>query len=165
MVSQRHKIFISYHHGRDQAYADKIKELYKKAMIDKSMRDDLSYLTVETILSRIRLEHLKDSTVTVVLVGVDTWGRKWVDWEIYSSLRGYGDRTINGLIGVYLPIHSNNSFRLTDNIRSGYAISIHWEDIKIDFINAVHKAWNRKKYRPDLIVNSRPLRLHNAPLK
>ncbi len=165
MVTYKHKIFISYHHGRDQSYADKLKNLYKTAIIDKSMREDISYLASESILRKIRLEHLMDSTVTVVLVGVNTWGRKWVDWEIYSSLRGYGERTINGLVGVFLPVHSGRQFRLTDNIESGYAIEIQWKDINADFIDAVHKAWNRRKYRPDLIDNSRPLRQHNAPLR
>lgn len=165
MVTVRHKIFISYHHGDDQAYADKLTSFYKKAIIDKSMKEDFSYLTNETILRKIRFDHLMNSTVTVVLVGVNTWGRKWIDWEINSSLRGYGDRTINGLVGVYLPVHSGRPFRLTDNIISGYAVRIQWKDVGSDFVNAVHNAWNRRKYRPDLIDNSRISRLHNAPLR
>jgi hypothetical protein len=53
MVSQKHKVFISYHHDHkvfisyhhdaDQAYADKLRELYGgNAIIDKSMYADLS---------------------------------------------------------------------------------------------------------------------------
>lgn len=129
------------------------------------MREDLSYLRCETILRRIRLDHLMDSTFTVMLIEVNAWGRKWVDWEIYSSLRGYGERTINGLVGVFLPVHSGKPFRLTDNIQSGYAVEIRWKDLSSDFIPSVHKAWNRRKYRPDLIDNSRPLRRHNAALR
>lgn len=129
------------------------------------MREDLSYLRCETILRRIRLDHLMDSTFTVMLIEVNAWGRKWVDWEIYSSLRGYGERIINGLVGVFLPVHSGKPFRLTDNIQSGYAVEIRWKDLSSDFIPSVHKAWNRRKYRPDLIDNSRPLRRHNAALR
>ncbi|WP_209440993.1 TIR domain-containing protein [Paenibacillus maysiensis] len=43
----------------------------------------------------MRTKHLKDSTVTFVLIGESTWSRRWVDWEIYSSLCGYGERTAN----------------------------------------------------------------------
>ena len=166
MVTKRHKVFISYHHDEDQEYADRLRLLYgeSKAIIDKSMYDDLSHLQTETILKRIRREHLLDSTVTVVLVGEHTWGRKWIDWEIYSSLRGYGERTVNGLLGVYLPKHRRKHFRLTDNVRSGYAIKIKWEDVETEFIDAVHKAWNGRR-RTNLIDNSRPLRERNAPLE
>lgn len=166
MVSKRHKVFISYHHDQDQAYADKLRELYgaSKAIIDKSMYDDLSHLETETILKKIRREHLLDSTVTVVLVGEHTWGRKWIDWEIYSSLRGYGERTINGLVGVYLPNHRRKHFRLTDNLRSGYAVKVKWESVEAEFIDAVHKAWNGRR-RTNLIDNSRLLRERNAPLE
>lgn len=166
MVIKRHKVFISYHHDEDQEYADSLREFYgsSKAIIDKSMYEDLSHLQNETILKKIRREHLLDSTITVVLVGKYTWGRKWVDWEIYSSLRPYADRTVNGLVGVYLPEHRKKHFRLTDNINSNYALKIKWEDVETKFIDTVHKAWNRRK-KYDLIDNTRPLRQRNAPLE
>ena len=73
MVSKRHKVFISYHHDVDQAYADEIRDLYDgEAIIDKSMYDDFSHLQTDTILNKIRQEHLLDSTVTVVLIGEHT---------------------------------------------------------------------------------------------
>ncbi len=166
MVSKRHKVFISYYHEDDQEYANDLRDFYgkSKAIIDKSMYRDLSYLQTQTILTKIRREHLLDSTVTVVLVGEHTWGRKWVDWEIDASLRPYAERTINGLVGIYLPNHNPKYFRLTDNIESGYAIALHWDDIEDDFIDAVHTAFNRRR-RDDLIDNSRQIRERNAPLK
>jgi len=165
MVSQKHKVFISYHHDADQVYADKLRELYGgNAIIDKSMYVDLSHLQVDTILNKIRQEHLLDSTVTVVLVGEHTWGRKWVDWEIYASLRPYAERTRNGLVGVYLPNYKKKHFRLTDNVQSGYAVAIKWEDVGEKLIDAIHQAWNNRK-RPELIDNLRKLRERNAPLE
>ena len=166
MVSRRHKIFLSYHHDFDQEYAELIKEIYgsNRAIIDKSMYKDISHLCSETILQRIRTEHLIDSTVTVVLVGKHTWGRKWIDWEIHASLRPYGYRTINGLVGVYLPGYSNTDFRLTDNIQSGYALELDWSDIEADFIDVIHQAFNRRD-QPELIDNTRGLRERNAPLE
>lgn len=166
MISKRHKVFISYHHEEDQQYADELRNLYgkSKAIIDKSMYTDMSHLQNETILRKIRREHLLDSTVTVVLVGKHTWGRKWVDWEINASLRPYSDRTVNGLVGIYLPGYRRKAFRLTDNINSGYALALHWKDVERDFVDIVHKAFNRRR-RDDLIDNSRSLRQQNAPLE
>jgi len=112
MVTKRHKVFISYHHEVDQKYADVLREFYGRlrAIIDKSMYKDLSHFQPETIRKKIRRDHLLDSTVTVVLVGKHTWGRKWVDWEIYSSLRPYAERTVNGLVGVFLPGYRKKYF-------------------------------------------------------
>jgi hypothetical protein len=164
-VSKRHKVFISYYHDEDQEYANKLRSFYgkSKAIIDKSMYTDLSRLQDETILKKIRQDHLRDSTVTVVLVGENTWGRKWVDWEINSSLRPYGDRTRSGLVGIYLPNHRKKHFRLTDNINSGYAVRLRWDEVEEKFIDAVHDAYN-KRNRPKLIDNTRNLRERNAPI-
>lgn len=165
MVTNKHKVFLSYHHEADQDYAEALVDYYGKQrmIIDKSMYDDFSHLKNETILKKIRDKHLKDSTVTVVLVGEHTWGRKWVDWEIHSSLRSYGERTRNGLVGIYLPNHSRRHFRLTDNIRSGYALRLRWDLVGDDFIDAVHMAWNRRR-RVDLIDDLRSHRERNASL-
>ncbi|WP_372493341.1 TIR domain-containing protein [Janibacter melonis] len=38
-------------------------------------------------MDRIRTKYLGDSSVTIVLVGSCTWARRYVDWEVYSSLR------------------------------------------------------------------------------
>jgi hypothetical protein len=166
LVSKRHKVFISYHHDEDQDYADKLRQYYgsSRAIIDKSMREDLGHLQPDTIMNKIRREHFTDSTVTVVLIGNHTWGRKWVDWEIGASIRPYMERTINGLVGIWLPDHSLNDFRLTDNLQSGYAVDLSWEDVEDDFIDKVHEAYNRRR-RADLIDNTRSTRERNASLK
>ncbi|MBN1655077.1 MAG: TIR domain-containing protein [Deltaproteobacteria bacterium] len=39
------------------------------------------------VMRRIRDEHLRDSTVTIVMIGNCTWSRKYVDWELQASLR------------------------------------------------------------------------------
>ena len=44
-------------------------------------------LATDTIRQRIRDNFIRDATVTVVLIGPCTWQRKYVDWEIGSSLR------------------------------------------------------------------------------
>ena len=166
MAPERHKIFISYYHDEDQDYANKLASRYGDAIIDKSLYGDFGHLDNDTILNKIRKEHLRNSTVTVVLVGMHTYGRKWVDWEINASLRPYGDRTRNGLLGVYLPNHSRKHFRLTDNILSGYAVRINWKDLerKNSFSRSVQKAWEKRR-SDGLIVNSRRIREKNAPIR
>lgn len=76
MAPYRHKIFISYYHDEDQDYADTLASRYGDAIIDKSLYGDFGYLNNDTILNKIRKEHLRNSTVTVVLVGMHTYGRK-----------------------------------------------------------------------------------------
>ena len=96
-----HKVFISYHHENDQWYKDKLVEIgYQHSIfIDKSVdtgdiSDDLSD---QRIREKIRDDYLRDSTVTIVLVGTETKHRKHVDWEIYSSMY---DGTVNKKSGI-----------------------------------------------------------------
>ena len=57
----------------------------------------------QKIREYIRDEHLKDTTVTILLVGTETKNRKHIDWELYSSMY---DGTVNkksGIIVILLP--------------------------------------------------------------
>ena len=54
-------------------------------------------LSDESIREKIRDEYLRDSTVTIVLVGTETKRRKHIDWEIYSSMY---DGAVNKKSGV-----------------------------------------------------------------
>jgi len=103
MPETKHKVFISYHHSNDQGY--------KEALIDWSDNNDIfidasvdtgdidENLSDDAIRQKIRDEYLRDSTVTIVLVGTDTKYRKHVDWEIYSSMF---DGTVNNKSGVFV---------------------------------------------------------------
>ena len=53
---------------------------------------------------KIRDEYLRDSTVTIVIVGTETKNRKHVDWEIYSSMY---DGTVNKKSGILVISLSN----------------------------------------------------------
>ena len=54
--------------------------------VDKSVDtgDILENQTDERIRTEIRDDYLRDSTVTIVLIGADTKRRKHVDWEIHD---------------------------------------------------------------------------------
>jgi len=83
-------------------------------------------LDAETIYQKIRDEYLKDSTVTVVLIGAKTWKRKHVDWEIGSSIRQTKYNSCSGLLGIILPRNSNYHLSLYKNVERGYADLHHW---------------------------------------
>jgi len=122
-------------------------------------------LKTETIKRKIRDEYLRDSTVTVVLVGKETWKRKHVDWEISSSIRHTQYNPRSGLLGIILPSHPHyrkkgyNQYiippRLYDNIKCGFAEIYYWTNNSNIIQNWIHKAFLRKtRILPD---NSRPL--------
>lgn len=84
-----HKTFLSYHHANEQDLKDEIIDLFGgESFIDKSVSDgDISTTnTDETIMRTIREDFLKDSTVTVVLIGTETKNRPFVNTEIQASL-------------------------------------------------------------------------------
>ena len=55
------------------------------------------------IMQQIRERHLRTTTVTIVMIGKETWGRKFVDWEIAASLRNTKTTTASGLLAINLP--------------------------------------------------------------
>lgn len=86
-----HKVFISYHHENDQWAKNELLQWNdeEEIFIDRSVdTGDISdELTDEEIRVKIRDEYLRDSTVTILLVGQETRFRKHIDWEFYSSMR------------------------------------------------------------------------------
>ncbi len=110
----RHKVFVSYHHANDQAYRNYFEKLFVDThdiMVSKSVQiGEISpNLQTETIRQKIRDEYLGDSTVTIVLIGSQTWQRKHVDWEIGSSIRETMNSSRSGLLGMCIP---SDGFRL-----------------------------------------------------
>src|SRR6478735_9853046 len=110
MASYIHKVFISYHHSEDEAYKKRFEILFakdKEIIINQSVQigDIDPNIKTETIRQKIRDEYLRDSSVTVVLVGKYTWQRKHVDWEIGSSIRDTELNPRSGLLGIFLPTY------------------------------------------------------------
>ena len=102
-----HKVFISYHHANDQAYKDLLvkfnaeNHIFDDQSVDTGEIDD--DLDDETIRQKIRDEYLKDTSVTIVLVGTETRKRKHVDWEIYSSMFDGKVNKKSGIVVITLP--------------------------------------------------------------
>ena len=102
-----HKVFISYYHDDDQDYKEELVEMGEnnEIFIDRSVDtgDIPDNLPSETIRRKIRDDYLRDSTVTIVLVGRNTWRRKHVDWEIHSSMFDGPINKQSGILVVNLP--------------------------------------------------------------
>ena len=107
ILMTKHKVFISYHHDNDQWAKEKLLELNNKydIFIDGSVdtgdiSDDLSD---EKIRKKIRDEYLRDTTVTILLVGTGTKNRKHIDWELYSSMYDGKKNKKSGILVIQLP--------------------------------------------------------------
>jgi hypothetical protein len=163
----RRSIFISYHHKGDQGYYNLLSSNFHDRLnliTDNSLERQIDSSDTDYIMRRIREHHLHGSSCTVVLCGADTWGRKYVDWEILASLnQGMG------LVGVWLPTlpsgqngGTHKPRRLQDNIDSGYAEWINWNDLARDhsvLLDAIERAVGKSG---TLIDNTRARMLRNS---
>ncbi len=167
MNTTRHKVFISYHHD-DQRQVDDFVQTFgdeRNVFITRGLgirREDdiINSDDTDYVMSRIRELYLRDSTVTIVLMGRCTWARRYVDWELQSSLRSGETVTPNGLLGVKLPSYTRNaSFpnRLKLNLKQEdcYARLIDYPARKDTLSNAIHSAFLARTTKNHLIVNPR----------
>lgn len=152
MAKNIRNCFLSYHHDYDSEYLEDLREMKAGMKVaDYSLKENIGHLTDQTIYKKIR-DKMRNCSVTVVLVGSRTGHRKWIDWELWASLRGYTHPTDpyksfkpNGLLAIFLPTSSHSiPERLQDNINSGFAVCMKWENIERDFESKVNLAhWKR----------------------
>jgi hypothetical protein len=170
MSEVRHKVFISYHHD-DQKEVDAFVRTFddeRKTFIARGLGIGMAEEVVNSndtdyVMRRIRELYLKDSTVTVVLIGKCTWARRYIDWEIQASLRHGEIVTPNGLLGIVLPSAGKNP-TAPDRLRKkmigkssdeGYA-RWHWYPTRKDILaNQIEDAFNARASRAHLIENRR----------
>src|SRR4051812_21993517 len=97
----KRKVFVSYYHGGDQAYYNAFSTAFCDGydiISDNSLERRVDSEDINYVIRRIRESYITGSSCTIVLVGKDAWGRKYVDWEIKATLEKE-----HGLIGVRLP--------------------------------------------------------------
>lgn len=170
----RRKCFISYHHVDEvevKRFIDTFDTLHNLFIhrILGTMNDDIvNSMDTDYVMSRIRSEYLKDSTVTIVLVGRCTWARRYIDWEIQSSLRQGAARTPNGLLGIVLP-SAVGAVKTPERLQmnrpqfvggDAYARLISYPTAGPDLFNAIEQAFQRRTIHARLIKNPRE-RMHN----
>ena len=151
-----HKVFISYHHNSDQYYKNRLVEIGDeyRVFIDQSVdTGDISdYLSDEAIREKIRDEYLRDSTVTIVLVGLETKGRKHVDWEIYSSMIDGKVNKKSGILVVNLP--STEPEHFIHAAHSGEKETVYPEISGWETISSRVEYERRHPYLPDRIIDN-----------
>lgn len=109
-----HKCFISFK-KEDQWYRNKIDDLFSASdIINKGLDRVIDSYDGDYIMQTIRQDYLKDSTVTVFLIGIhssenegyDYMGRRknyFIERELQASLYNGRGNTRNGILGVVLP--------------------------------------------------------------
>jgi hypothetical protein len=158
-------VFVSYHHENDQDYRDEFEKTFEDThdiIISSSVRigEIDKNLKTDTVRKKIRDEYLRDSTVTVVLIGSETWKRKHVDWEIGSSIRQTQHSPRSGLLGIILPSYPRRDPtkynahtvppRLYDNIKCGFATIHNWTNEHKLVAKWIHDAFERRNAKiPD----------------
>lgn len=167
LFPRRRSIFVSYHHAGDQAYYDSFSQTFSETygiVRDNSVDRLIDSDDTDYVMQRIRDNHITGTSCTIVLCGPQTPWRKYVDWEIKATL----DKE-HGLIGVKLPNNpvTEGKFmvpdRLYDNISSGYALWMTWEQLQAGGAEFL-KSWVEAAIaKPDnLINNSREMRSRNG---
>ncbi len=101
-ISYRHavedevrQLIQAFGHGQDIPIAKGIGAITSGDIID-SANDDY-------VKSQIRTRYLRDTTVTSVLAGRETWRRKFVEREVTECLGNTSTATSNGLLVITLP--------------------------------------------------------------
>ena len=161
----RRKIFVSYHHGKDQAYYDEFSRFFHdqfEAVFDNSLERRIDSDDVRYVIQRIRDKHITGTSCTVLLIGAESYLRKYVDWEIKATLdKGHG------LLGIVLPtriVNPNGQIiapdRFIDNFNSGYAVLADWQGLNVERFTQLIEAAIGKPER--LIQNSREMRQRNG---
>ncbi|ADK79548.1 TIR domain-containing protein [Sediminispirochaeta smaragdinae] len=155
----RHRVFISYHHLNDQQYKNQLEGIfrssYEVALSNSVQIGDLNpNLPSDRLRQLIRDKYIRDATVTIVLIGTETWKRRHVDWEIGSSIRKTEYNSRCGLIGLLLPTRSDyyrDSFypytippRLYLNAKNGYAKIYNWTTNFMNLKYWIDEAFDRR---------------------
>ena len=155
-------VFVSYAHRLDQDVVDEFRRKFgndKMIFSDKSLENmDLSRLSDDTIKNNYIRPQLRQSSVTIVLIGAETGGRWWVDWEIYCSLRKSAGNERNGILGILIP--NKQHFipqRIMDNKNNSEIINMPKTSAELDA--AIERVYNKRSNIPDF---SRPLRQRNS---
>jgi hypothetical protein len=171
----RHKCFVSYH-ADDAVEALSFVSAYESVFIPKSigLTDSSPFIDSSNndyVMDKVRDDLLADSTVTIVLIGRCTWARKFVDWEVYSSLRRDRRNRLNGLLAVQLPSGAAARARLPERVSlnvtgangdAGYARYIAYPTTASGLRAWIDDAFSARTSRSALIQLGGPRRINNS---
>lgn len=162
----KRKTFISYYHFEDQEYKEEFKNLFGDLITHKSVEDgDIDSDNSDGYIKQlIQKGYLADTTVLVVLIGLNTKHRKHIDWEISGALNYKVGDKYSGLLGLILPDHPDFGTdqatynlmpaRLADNFRSEYAVIRDWTDDRTKMQEYIELAFEKRNTHSDNIDNT-----------
>lgn len=175
MNFQKRMVFI-FHFKGDRDEVDQFIEDFSDVLIPKVLGandNDACINSTDTdyVIRQIREKYLKDSTVTISLLGSCTHSRRYVDWEIKSSLNR-GEGLPNGLIGIVLP-SQNNVTHLPERLRANWhkghndchARYGSYPSTQEQLAHWIEDAYQARTVRADLIDNSLPMMKYNSKCK
>jgi antiphage defense system Thoeris ThsB-like protein len=156
------KLYVSYHHDGDSHFYREFCRLikgYYEPVEDTSVERTSGSTDSAHVIANLRENYLADTVCTVVLCGLQTAYRRFVDWEIKASLD-----LSHGLVAIILPENLPDWSgryslppRLENNLKSGYAECLHLVQLSRG-LRQLGKQIEVARARPaELIKNSRPL--------
>ena len=174
MSFEKRKVFIS-HFKADRADVDVFIDSFQDVFIPKVLgaNDNDEFINstnTDYVMQRIREKYLENSTVTIVLVGSCTHSRRYVDWEIKSSLQ-QGIYLPNGLLGIAIP-RGTSSAHLPERFKanwnedgSGYAKFMPYPTSQQQLWKWIDDAYQARTTRANLINNPKEMMGNNAKCK
>lgn len=175
MSFEKRKVFIS-HFKADRDEVDTFIDTFRDVFIPKVLgaNDNDEFIdstNTDYVMQRIREKYLGGSTVTIVLLGSCTHSRRYVDWEIKSSLQ-QGRQSPNGLMAIVLPSQNNSAWlpeRFSENWTKGHenCYARYWShpSTKQQLWDWIEDAYQARTTRAKLIDNSSPMMKNNAKCK
>lgn len=172
----RHKCFISYH-GADIDGVTKFVEDYSSVFIPRVVGasesdhfdDPINSTASEYIKSTIGSRYLSDSSVTILYLGKCAWSRKYIDWELSSTLRNDPKNRRSGLIAITPVDKSTNQLpeRFADNynkedVSKGFARYYWYPSSTTALRGYIEDAFVNREARAKLINNSKALRMRDS---
>ena len=167
--------FVSYHDadfGEVESFIRRFGEEFVPRCIGVTPQDTfVGSLDEHYIKSCVREECLGDSTVTIVLLGRETWHQMFVDWEIAGSLLEGPTRPRNGILAMPLPSMSNRA-TLPERIRDNFfgagderssVIYESYPTTRESFRAKLDRAHASRSRAGAAVNNARPLRRTNSP--
>lgn len=152
-IPAKRKVFVSYHHKGDQRWYDEFSRLFcdtYEVFYDNSLQRKIDSDNTDYVDRQIREKNIIGTSITIVLCGAETSKRKYVDWEINSTLHHK-----HALLGICLPTNKNSIVpsRYYSNWQTGYAHWINWTADQVVLRYAIENAIIRS-INKSLIDNS-----------
>lgn len=171
----RHKCFISYHGANATevlSFVKRFENVFIPRVIGVTDEDPrINSNDLDYVMDTIREKYLSNSTVTILMVGSCTWSRKFIDWEIYSSLRRDKVNRLNGLMGIELPSAAQANVtlqnRFSENLpkaAGGDGYARYWSYPRTDqaLRDCIQDAFNARQQRDHLIQNTQQRRQRDS---